>query len=848
MTAGRALAFAARMAGRERRGAWRHFAAFFACVTLGVAAIVAVGTLAASLERTLAREAKALMGGDVELRSPRPLDTTADGELARLRERGATVVRVEELVGMARNPARGDTSLVELKAVERGYPLYGRLQTTPPSPLGALLDGRGAMVQADLLGRLGLHVGDPLAIGAATFTIRGIVDGEPDRSASLVSLGPRVVIAIEDLAATGLVRLGSRVRYRTLVRLSAPLRAGTVRDALAGRLHDPAVRVTAFDDAQPGLRRFFVEFGGYLGLVGLASLLVGGIGVATSVATFLRRQVTTIAVLKCLGAPSGLLVATYLVQTQAVGVAGSLAGALLGVTLQPVLMASLAPLVPFTLEAHLEPWVVVRGIAMGTLAALLCALWPLLGVRAVKPSLILRRDVDAAARRGPPPWAATLPIVAGIVALTLWQAGSLRLGGIFLGASAGALVVLVVLARGLVFAARHAPRPRSLAWRQGLANLQRPGGHTSRVVLALGSGVMLLVAVSLLQRNLAAHIDHEQRREAPSFFFVDVQPDQRDAFTRLVSGASGGTPPALTPVVRSRLSVIDGVRVTRDLVEGQRAAGGDGVWYYTREYVLTTAAEPPPGNVVRRGRWWSVAEAAERPRISLEEGAARHLGVDVGSRLTFDIQGVPVEAEVMSLRKVDWQSLSTNFFVIFSPGALDGAPLTYVATARVPAAAEPAVQNAVVAAFPNVTAIPVRDVLERVAGVLGDIAIAIRVVALFTVGTGLGVMAGALTATRYQRLYESLILRTLGASRGAVARAFAVEYACVGAVAGLGGTALAAILAWIVLRFVLDTPWTPDPGAMLLGLALATSMSLVVGFAATFRLLGQKPLAMLRQE
>ena len=280
-----------------------------------------------------------------------------------------------------------------------------------------------------------------------------------------------------------------------------------------------------------------------------------------------------------------------------------------------------------------------------------------------------------------------------------------------------------------------------------------------------------------------------------------------------------------------------------------QARGGEAretTFYYTREYVLTWAAEPPVGNVITRGRWWDGTPGS--PRVSVEDVMARQLGIDVGSRLTFDVQGVPIEAEVASLRKVDWQSLTTNFFVVFSPGALDGAPTTFVGTARTPAATEAALQSAVVSAFPNVTAIPVRDVLERVGLVLADIAVAIRVIALFTVATGLVVMAGALASTRYQRLYESVVLRTLGATRGAVARAFAVEYGCLGAAAGVGGSALAAVLAWVVLTFVLETPWRFEPLAMLAGVGLTVALSVAIGFLATFRLLGEKPLPVLRRE
>ena len=836
---------APRLAWRQARGAWRHFVLLAACVALGVAALVAVGSFATTLDRTLAREAKALTGGDLEVRAARPLDGESVAALAELSAKGAFVVRVRELAAMARG-ADGRALLVEVKAPDAGYPLYGRLELAPPTPLAALLADGGAVAQRETLDRLGLRVGDRLALGAASFTVRGIVEREPDRSASLVTLGPRVFVAGDALEGTGLVQVGSRVRYRALVRLPEPLAARDAREALARRIADPGVRVASYDEAQPGLRRFFSQLASYLGLVGLASLLVGGIGVASSVATFVRRQAPTIATLKALGADSGTLLATFLWQTLTVGVAASLAGAGLGAALQPVLIRLLAGFVPFALEAHVEPLTLARGVLMGVLTTLLCAIWPLLAVRSVRPSLILRREVDEAPARGRRPWAAALPVAAGLAALALWQAGSLKLGGIFLGAAVAAVVTLLALARGLVGAARRLPRVPWPAWRHGVDGLRRPGGQSARVVVALGAGVMLLVAVALLQDSLDAQIDHERRREAPSFFFVDVQPDQRDAFARVLAQAGGGVTPELTPIVRARLAAVNGVRVTRDLVRQRVGEDREGAFYYTREYALTWSAAPPPGNVLTRGRWWGPEPGPAR--ISVEEAMAKQLGVDVGGHLTFDVQGVPVEAEVANLRKVDWQSLGTNFFVVFSPGALDGAPVTFIATARTTAAAEGAVQSAVAAAFPNVTAIPVRDVLERVGAVLGDIAVAIRVMALFTVATGVVVMAGALTATRYQRLYESVVLRTLGATRGVVARAFAVEYACLGAAAGVGGTALACLLAWIVLRFVLDTPWHLEPWALLAGVVASVGLAIAVGFLATWRLLGEKPLPVLRRE
>src|SRR5947209_9981218 len=315
-----------------------------------------------------------------------------------------------------------------------------------------------------------------------------------------------MVVAAHSLERTGLLQIGSRVRYRTLARLPSEMTARAAAEELARAIGDPTIRIAAFDESQPGLRRFFSQLATYLGLVGLASLLVGGIGVASSVVTFVRRQLVTVAVLKCLGAESRMVLAAFLLQVLALGLVGSLVGAAFGVLMQPVLVRAVQPFAPFALQAVWDGWTIGRGLLTGTLTALLCALWPLLAVREVPPSLVLRRDLEAAAWRAPRPWVAALPIVAGLAALALWQAGSFKLGAIFVGAALAALAVLVALSRGLILLVRCLPPPSGLAWRQGLAGLRRPGGHAVQVVLALGTGVMLLVAIALLEASLRRQI------------------------------------------------------------------------------------------------------------------------------------------------------------------------------------------------------------------------------------------------------------------------------------------------------------------------------------------------------
>jgi putative ABC transport system permease protein len=832
--------FALRMACRETRGARRHFVYFLACISLGVAALVSVGSFGDSLERTVARSAKSLLGADVEIRSNRPLSSESAKVVASVGEHGVAVTRIRELVAMAQ-AREARTQVVELKAVEPGYPFYGRLVTDPNRPLASLVGDARALVHASLLARLGLGVGDRLRIGNVDFTISGVIIEEPDRSAGLFSVGPRVLIASGDLDATGLVRPGSRVRYRTLFMLPEGRDADAFRDMLGARLPEPALRLLTYAQAQPGLRRFWGQLTMYLGLTALVALMVGGVGVAVSVGAFVREKRPTIAVLKCLGAGWRHVFAIYLAQTALLGLGGSLVGAALGSAVQPLLASLVVRVLPFSPDLTFSPRAVLAGLTMGVGVTLLFSLWPLCEIRGVPPALILRSQIEPVST-GRRPWLAALISVAGLAALALWQAGSLKVGSLFIGGLAAAFVVLALCAR-LVIAAARASRRGSLAWRQGVANLHRPGSQAGAVLISLGLAVMLIVCVSLLERSLRRELTGTSRGTAPAFFFIDIQPDQADPFRSLLTRLYRGASPELVPVVRSRLVAINGTRATADA----RSRGEDS-WYLSREYVLTWAAEPPSHNAVIAGRWWTPAEALREPLISVEDEMAKQVGVGVGGTLTFDILGVTVTGRVSNLRRVDWESFNSNFFVIFSPGALDGAPATYIATARVPPHEEARVQSALVAAFPNITALPVREVLERVTSVLDQIALAVRLVAALSMLSGLVVMAGALGITRFQRLYQSAILKALGATRGLVGRVFAVEYVLLGTAAGLCGTLLAALLAWAVLRFALDVRWSWSPGTLAAGVLAAMSLALAVGFLGTYRLLGRAPLSVLRSE
>lgn len=891
--------FELKMAWRETRGAWRHFVYFFVCIAVGVGALVAVSLFASHVDRAVTKEARGLLGGDIEIRSSHRLSAAGKQVLASLTERGIAVTQVSELVAMV---ARAETEgavvgevrlasqIVEMKAVEAAYPFYGVVKLEPAHSLERLLHPElavcgaapclGAVVQEALLLRMGLSIGDRLKIGQAAFLITGVVRMEPDRMANAFSLGPRVIISREGLAAAELIKPGSRVRERWLLKLPTGIPVEAIRAELRGRLAADSVRVSGYRDAQPQLKQFLDQLSRYLGLIGLTALFIGGLGVAMSIHAFVREKLQTIAILKTVGADSATVVRVYVVQALCLGLLGSLAGMAGGIVLQAVLPPLLADVFASEILEQLgvstelsvtSVGPLVKGALLGLLATLLFTMWPLLSIREIRPAAIMRRDVEAGTASEAGPWwrrslrwgnrdrlklLTGMTLLAGLAGLSIWQAGSWKIGSLFIGGMALAVVILFFCAKLLIGSLTRLPRPRSLGLRYALGNVARPGGQSAGILIAIGVSITIILTVSLIEKALVRQVGETRPVDAPTFFFIDIQPDQTEGFTDLVDRQTGGLKPELTPLVRSRLHRINGqiVKIEEDQDQDRDEKRDESKeerrkqWYFSREYVLTYLDRLPKGNDIIRGSWWTSGQIFNKPLVSVEEEAAKAMGLEIGSMMEFDIQGAIVAAEVSSVRKVDWGTFSTNFYMILSPGSLEGAPLTYVGTIHVPSAQEVPIQQAVVAAFPNVSAIHVGDVLDNFGRVLDRLSLAIRAVALFCLIAGGLVMAAALAATRYRRLYESVILKALGATRALLAGSFAVEYLLLGFVGGTMATGLSSALSWLVLTHIFELPWSPQPVVLFTGLAFTMLLTLTIGFLSTFRILGEKPLAILRHE
>lgn len=838
--------FLLRMAYREARTGWRRLLFFLLSIAVGVGALVGIASFSVNIEQAIRREARTLMAADLEVASDRPLADGPRAAIAALAEGGAREAELAEMPSMAATVDGARSQLVEVKGVAGGWPFYGDLVLEPARPLAELLAERGVVVEESLLQQLGLAVGDPLKIGTTTFTIAGLVRREPDRLAAAFSLGPRVLMALADVEQAGLVVLGSRVRHRVLLALPPARAAADVKAELDAALPRDDATVRTFDEAQPTLRLFLGRLGDFLRLATLVTLVLGGLGVAQSIRVFLQQKQDTIAVLKVVGATTREVTAIYVILSVGLALLGGLLGVGLGAAIQAALPAVVGDALPVDVLTTFVPSAALQGIAVGVATALLSSLLPLLTIRGIRPAQILRREAGAtpaADRRAR--LVAIVLLGGGLVALAAWLSRSWKLGALFVGGVLAAALTLYAAAALGLWLLRKLPRARSLAVRHGLDNLGRPGSQTAAVIVSLGLGVAVIAQIQLVQTGLLARVTDDAPADAPNFFFIGLLPEQVEPFRALLAAHGADAGAQLVPLVQARLARLAGRELAtmqfRD-VEDER--------FHTREFRVTWQDEPPPGNVVTAGAWWTDAEAGREAWVSVDAPTMERLGLRLGDEVVFDIQGVRLPVTVHSARSVDWARLQTNFFFIFTRKALAGAPTSWVATvrSRPGADARRELQSAVIAAMPNVTALDAVEVIERVRSLVDRIAGVIRFMAAASVLAGVVILGGSIAATRFRRVREAAIFKSLGATRAVLLRALAVEYVALGLVAGLVGVFVGGALAWAILSLVMRIPWSPPLLIFLVMPPATAALTLAVGVAALLGVIAEKPLAVLRDE
>ena len=833
------------MAWRDSRTSRKRLLLFSCSIVLGIAALTAIGSLGTNLERAIEEQAKTLLGADLVLSSRQAFSSDAEKLIAEVGGDQSRETSFSTMIYFVRGEG---TRLVQVRALSGAFPYYGQLETDPASAADEFRKGGGALLDETLLTQFGVKIGDRIRLGTLTTKIVGELKKVPGESVAFSAIAPRVYISMTDLPQTGLLRQGSLARYKVFFKLGSGADTAKLADQLKPRLDKLSLSKETVADRKRELGRAMDNLYHFLNLIGFIALLLGGVGVASAIHVHVKQKLGTVALLRCLGGSIAQTFAIYLAQGMALGLFGALCGAAFGVVIQGLLPKILADFIPFDFQFHTSWLAIGKGVAIGFAICLLFALLPLLAVRRVSPLAAIRASFEThAARFDPFRWLIGLCLAAGIVGFAISQSRDWRVGlGFALGLGV-AFAILAATAKLLVFLTRKFTPALPFAWRQGLANLHRPNNRTLLLLLSLGLGTFLMVSLYLVQQTLLTQlVSAGGGGDQANTILFDVQSDQRESVRQLVSSLGF---PVLdeAPIITMRLASVKGQTV--DAILGDKT-NHISRWSLRHEYRSTYNDHLRDGEKILAGQWiGQVPPDTKVIPISLEEGVAKELKVALGDEIIFDVQGVPMTTRVASLRSVEWRRIQPNFFVIFPRGALDDAPAMDVLVTRVPTAGESAhLQREVVKQFPNVSIIDLRLILQTVDAIVGKISFVIRFMAMFTVATGLLVLVGALLTGRYQRIQESILLRTLGASRGQIFRILFTEYFSLGLLGALTGILLALAAAWALSFFVFHVHFAPQVLPLCVALTVVPGLTVVTGLLMSRGVLSQPPLAILRTE
>ncbi|HEY2801105.1 MAG TPA: FtsX-like permease family protein [Chthoniobacterales bacterium] len=842
------IGFVLHMAWRDSRSSRRRLLLFSISISLGVAALTAIGLFRASLSQAIDDQARSLLGADLVVESSQPF--TPDQEQM-LRSLGETQAREVRFRTMALFPRTGDTRLVHVRALGGNFPFYGKMETAPPPAAQSFRRGGEAVPEESLLLRYHARPGDPIKIGDLTFTIAGALTKMPGEASPAASFAPRVYVPLQDLAQTHLLKPGSLAHYLDFVKFAPGTDVAAEVTKLAPRIEHAGLRYDTVAKRKKDLGRALDNLYRFLNLVGFIALLLGAVGVASAIQAHLQQKVRTAAVLRCLGAAGRTTVGVYLWQAIALGLVGAIVGGAIGLTVHQLLQGTLQKFIPFPLPRAIAWLPVFRGMGIGLAVCVLFALPPLLRFRRVSPLLMLRASVDenaARAKRDWAVWAVYLAIATSLTLLAVAQAEKWIEGFYLAGGLAVAVSILIGVAKLLIVLVRKfLPQRWSFVLRQGLANLNRPNNRTLLLTLSLGLGTFLLLSVYLTREVLLNQFRSIGANDQPNIFLFDIQSDQTRAVADLVR--QEGLPVLQqAPIVTMRLVEVKGRKSSEILKDPHHTVPE---WELEREYRSTYRADLSETEKLTAGKWIGQVDyhPDETVPVSVEQDIAKDLGLTIGDTLVFDVQGVPIKTRVASLREVDWKRFQTNFFIVFPMGVLEKAPTFNVLVSRVPTpAASARLQNAVVAKFPNVSAVDLTSVIQTVDSILTKVALVIRIMSLFIVGTGLIVLASTIWSGRYQRLKESVLLRTLGASRRQIWEILGAEYLFLGLLASATGIVLALLASWALAVFAFKLDYAPSFWPVLVAAAAVSSLTVAVGLLTSYGVGSTPPLAILREE
>jgi putative ABC transport system permease protein len=838
------LRTATRLATRELRSGLQGFYIFLACLALGVGAIAAIGSLSQSIYAGLNEEGQVILGGDAELRLVhRQIKPDEQAWL----EKRARVVELATLRAMAISSTDKRTALVEVKAVDSDYPAFGTVQfetaITTDAAMAASGSEHGLAADGGLLARLGLKKGDRLRIGSAEFEIRAIIVKEPDRAAGGFFLGPRVLMSKQALAATELVQPGSLVHWHYKLKLPQPADSRDVDKFITDiktAFPDAGWRIRSRANAAPGIQRFIDRLALFLTLVGLTALIVGGVGIGNAVNNFLDTKRRNIAMLKCLGAPGSVVFSTYLLQVLAMAAAGIAIGLVIGAGLPVVLGEALKSLLPVSLKMGLHGGPLLRAAAFGVLVTLVFAIWPLARARELPATALFRSELKPARALPRTPYiVATGVSIAALAALAVAAFPERNITLYYAIGLIASFVVLWVMAKAITTMARRMPRPQGVSARLALANLHRPGAPTTSIVVSLGLGLTLFVTLALLDANLTRELRQTLPGKAPAFFFADIQPKTLVKFQQMVNRSKSVERIDTVAMLRGHITTVKGIPAS------EVKPHADAAWALRGDRGVTYSSTLPAGSTIVSGKWWK-DDYKGPPLVSMTDDIAIGLGLAVGDEIGVNILGRAIVAKVASTRAVEWRSLGINFVMVFSPNTLQAAPHTYLVTVVMDPSGEDALIGEVARNFPTVTAVRVKEALEAVNDLLGKLLFAVRGANLITLLVGILVLAGAMATGLRARIFDAVILKTLGATRRQLLGAFLLEYGLLGALTCAFALFAGTLASWVVITLIMDFTWGFAPAATLATLAGATIITVFAGLATTWRALTAKVSPVLR--
>ncbi|MGX5848375.1 ABC transporter permease [Mesorhizobium sp. PL10] len=841
------LKLAFRFSLREMRGGLSGFLIFLACIALGVAAIGGVNSVAQAITAGVADQGQTLLGGDLRFQINQRDATPAENAfLVRL----GTVSHSANMRSMARLEDGSDQALVEAKAVDDAYPLYGRLETEPALSRRDLFDEKsgvfGAVAPDLLFDRLKVKLGDRLKVGSATFELRARLASEPDAVSDGFGFAPRLMASTQGLAASGLIQPGSLVENAYKVRLPAGASEAdlkSIQDQAASDFPEAGWSIRTRSNAAPALSSNIERFSQFLTLVGLTALVVGGVGVANAVRAYLDGKRGVIATFKSLGASGGFVFTVYLVQILIIAGLGIVLGLILGAAMPFVASAALQSVIPVPAEGGFYPGALAMAALFGLLVTLAFALLPLGRARDV-PATALFREMGFEGRGFPrlPYLAAAVGIALALAALAILFSGDQRIASIFVGATIFAFLVLRLVGALVQWVARKSPRVRSVALRLAIGNIHRPGALTPSVVLSLGLGLTLLVTLALIDGNLRQQISGSLPERAPNFFFLDIQNSDVDAFSTLVGKEAPKGTLVKVPMLRGRVMALNGVDVDKANVPPE------GAWVLRGDRGLTYDAKQPSNATLTEGSWWPDNYTGE-PLVSFSNDEGKALGLKLGDTVTVNVLGRNVTARITNFREVQWETMGINFVMVFSPNTFAGAPHGWLATLTnkdATTADDARLLNAVTRAFPAVTTVRVKDALDIVNRLVGQLGTAIRVAAGVALIASVLVLAGALAAGNRARIHDAVVLKTLGATRRTLITAFSLEYMLIGLATAVFALAAGGIAAWYIVTRIMTLPSHFMPEVAVATLVFALVITVGMGLAGTWRVLGHKAAPVLR--